>query len=384
MLYPQGKTIVENLKTSFVNIEGVLRELEKDVFTGYIRAIFDNYDGVLLYENGKVLESMEEYRDGKQKVLGKEAQTNIVKKIKQGNGGLLTIQQIPINVVKMMLRTVHSSSLYKDLLSEFTQIKNLLLTLKTKSVTGHIEIQMNDGQGQALIFLEEGRLIESLFSGEDGVTLSGKKGLAKILEVANEVGYIMNVYQAGEAGKSAKKPAPAKPAPSTDEIEEEEIEVVEDVSEEIETVAEVEDVEESSKIRVLEETDITEVVEVLQKVVSGIEQSLDRLFGKGQFFKIFTQTLSQKAEDYPFLKSLEDNLSIDKGNFSIKGPVTPDEVVLGIGDVLDQCVSYLQTPQHPRAEIIAFAQKGLASVKMIDEELIEKYGLNSVLSEFLG
>ncbi len=384
MLYPQGKAIIENLKTSFVNIDGVLRELEKDNFTGYIRVRFDNYEGALIYEDGKLMESIEEYQDGKPKVLGKEAVVNIIKKVKQGTGGFVTVQELSPQVIKMMLRTIHSSILYKDLLSEFTQIKNLLVTLKTKAITGHVEIQMNEGHGQAFIFLEEGRLIESLFSGEDGVTLSGKKGLAKILEVANEVGYVMNVYQVTDFGR-VKKSTPAKPIPTPiKEVEEEkEVEPVEEVEAELEPVSEAEE-EELETSEAFSTTDITEVLEVIQKIVLGIEQSLDRLFGKGQFFRVFLQTLSQKSEDYPFLKSLHDNLLANKNNFTIEDTTTPDEMVLGISDVLDQCISYLQTPQHPRAEIVSYAQKGLASVKMVDEELIQKYGLDRALFELLG
>lgn len=384
MLYPQGKAIIQNLKASFINIDGVLRELEKDNFTGYIRVHFDNYEGALIYESGKLMESIEEYQDGKPKVLGKEAVVNIIKKVKQGIGGFVTVQELSPQVIKMMLRTIHSSILYKDLLSEFTQIKNLLVTLKTKAITGHVEIQMNEGHGQAFIFLEDGRLIESLFSGEDGVMLSGKKGLAKILEVANEVGYVMNVYQVTDAGK-AKKSTPAKPIPTPiRQIEEKrELEPVEEAEAELEPVSEKEE-ERLETSETFSTTDITEVLEVVQKIVLGIEQSLDRLFGKGQFFRVFLQTLSQKSEDYPFLKSLHDNLLTNKNNFNIEDPVAPDEIVLGISDVLDQCISYLQTPQHPRAEIISHAQKGLASVKMIDEELIQKYGLDRALFELLG
>jgi hypothetical protein len=384
MLYPQGKAIIENLKTSFINIDGVLRELEKDNFTGYIRVCLDNYEGALIYENGKLMESIEEYQDGKPKVLGKEAVVNIIKKVKQGTGGFVTVQELSPQVIKMMLRTIHSSILYKDLLSEFTQIKNLLVTLKTKAITGHVEIQMNEGHGQAFIFLEEGRLIESLFSGEDGVTLSGKKGLAKILEVANEVGYVMNVYQVTESGK-VKKSTPAKPilTPMKEVEEEKEVEPVEEVEAELEPVSEAEE-EELETSEAFSTTDITEVLEVIQKIVLGIEQSLDRLFGKGQFFRVFLQTLSQKSEDYPFLKSLHDNLLANKNNFTIEDATTPDEMVLGISDVLDQCISYLQTPQHPRAEIVSYAQKGLASVRMVDEELIQKYGLDRALFELLG
>lgn len=380
MLYPPGKIIIENLKISFVNIDGVLRELEKDKFTGYIRTGFDNSDGILLYEAGKVIESMEEYHDGRSKVLGKEAMSNIIKRIKQGSGGSITIQEISPNVAKMMMRTIHSSILYRDLLSEFTQIKNLLVTLKTKNVTGHVEIQMNDGQGQAFIFLEEGKLIESLFSGEDGVTLSGKKGLAKILEVANEVGYIMNVYQAEEVEK-ARKPASAISVKEEEqEIEEEEVKEVE-----LESVLKTKELKKASPAEAFSTVELTELLEVIQKIVLGIEQSLDRLFEKGRFSRIFMQALSEKAEnDYPFFKSLYHNLSVDKNNFSIDEPATADEIVLGISDVLDQCVSYLQTPQHPRTAIMAQAQKGLGLVKMTDEELLQKYGLDTALFEFLG
>lgn len=346
MLYPQGKTVIGDLKTSFVNIDGVLQELKNEKFTGYVKISSDNYDGLVIYENGDPVESVENYADGRPRVEGSEAMTNVIAKTKEG-GGLLNIQELPSNVVNMMLRAIHSKVVYKDLLSEFTQIKNLLVTLKTKQITGHVEIEMNDGAGEAFIFLEDGKLIESLFSSGDGTTFSGKKGLAKILEVANEVGYVMNVFQAeskefqsGKIDIGKKKEAPPEPE------------------------------------------DPTELLEIVEKIVQSIDQSLQKMLGKGKFRDAFLQAVFQKANDYPFLKSLGTNIQTGKG-YEIDEPTSIDEIVFGVSDVLDQSISFISTPKT-RTKLKETIRMGLGPVKMIYEEQIQEYNLDTALFEYLG
>jgi len=345
MLYPQGKTVIGNLKTAFINIDGVLQEFKTEKFTGYVKISSENYDGLVIYENGDPIESVEEYMDGRPKVIGADAMTNVIAKTKEGRG-LLSIQELPSNVVNMMLRAIHSKVVYKDLLSEFTQIKNLLVTLKTKQITGHVEIEMNDNAGEAFIFVEDGKLIESLFSGGDGTTFSGKKGLAKILEVANEVGYVMNVFQA--ESKEISRPA---------------------ILEEKKEAAEPEDP--------------TELLEIVEKIVQSIDQSLQKMIGKGKFVTTFLQAIEQKSGDYPFLKSLGANMKAGKG-YVIDGFVGDlSEIVFGISDVLDQSVSFLSTPKT-KDKLKEAIRIGVGPVKMIYEDQIQQYNLNMALFEYLG
>jgi len=346
MLYPQGKTVIGDLKTAFVNIDGVLQELKNEKFTGYVKISSEHYDGVVIYENGDAIESLESYSDGRPRVDGASAMTNVIAKTKEG-GGLLNIQELPSNVVNMMLRQIHCKIVYKDLLSDFTQIKNLLVTLKTKEITGHVEIAMNDNDGEALIFLEDGKLIESLFSGGDGTTFSGKKGLAKILEVANDVGYVMNVFQADnkDVGRDKidlkkKEEAPAKPE------------------------------------------DPSELLEIVEKIVQSIDQSLQKMLGKGKFRDAFLQAVFQKTNDYTFLKGLGTNIQTGKG-YTLDVPASLEEIVFGISDVLDQSVSFIATAKT-RTKIKETIRLGLGPVKMIYEEQIQQYNLDTALFEYLG
>ena len=346
MLYPQGKTMIGDLKTSFVNIDGVLQELRHEKFTGYVKISYDDYDGLVIYENGSPVESVEEYTDGRSRVEGPDAMNNVIAKTKEG-GGLLNIQELPSNVVNMMLRAIHSKVVYQDLLSEFTQIKNLLVTLKTKQITGHVEIEMNDDAGEAFIFLEDGKLIESLFSSGDGTTYSGKKGLAKILEVANEVGYVMNVFQAK--------------------------------SKEITRVTMIEEQPE-----VVESEDPSELLEVLENIVQNIDQSLQKMMGKGTFNTAFLRALQEKSSDYPFLQSLEDNIQAGKG-YVIDDTINDmSDVVFGMSDVLDLAISFLITNPKQRDKIKDTIRMGLGLVKTTYGDRIQDYNLDTALFEYLG
>lgn len=345
MLYPQGKTVIGDLKTSFVNIDGVLQELRNDHFTGYVKISYDDYDGLVIYENGDPVESVEEYSDGRPRVEGSDAMNNVIAKTKEG-GGTLNIQELPTNVVNMMLRAIHSKVVYKDLLSEFTQIKNLLVTLKTKQITGHVEIEMNDDAGQAFIFLEDGKLIESLFSSGDGTTFSGKKGLAKILEVANEVGYIMNVFQA--KSKEIRREAILEDKPDMQQTE-----------------------------------DPSDLLEVLENIVQTIEQSLQRMVGKGKFTQAFLRAVQEKSSDYPFLTSLAANIQSGKGYVIDDDIDDISDLVFGISDVLDLAISFLLTPKN-RDKVKDTIRMGLGLVKTTYGDRIQEYNLDTALFEYLG
>lgn len=348
MLYPQGKTVIGDLKTSFVNIDGVLQELKNEKFTGYVKISSDQYDGLVIYEGGKPIESIEEYKDGRPRIEGSEAMNSVIAKTKAG-GGLLNIQELPSNVVNMMLRAIHSKVVYKDLLSEFTQIKNLLVTLKSKQITGHVEIEMNDNAGEAFIFLEDGKLIESLFSSGDGTTYSGKKGLAQILEVANEVGYVMNVFQAKSKDITPTTIlAPEKPK--------EEVNVV----------------------------DPSELLEILETIVQNIDQSVQKMVGKGKFLQAFLRALEEKGKDYPFLRSLAENIKTGTGYVIADRLNDLSDMVFGMSDVLDLAVSFLTTTPKQRDQLKATIRMGLGLVKTTYGDRIQEYNLDTALFEYLG
>jgi hypothetical protein len=348
MLYPQGKTVIGDLKTSFVNIDGVLQELKTTQFTGYVKISYGNYDGMVIYEGGKPIESVEDYTDGRPRVEGAEAMKNVIAKTKEG-GGVLNIQELPGNVVNMMLRAIHSKVVYKDLLSEFTQIKNLLVTLKSKQITGHVEIKMNDNAGEAFIFLEDGKLIESLFSSGDGTTFSGKKGLAQILEVANEVGYIMNVFQA-----KSKEITPTVML-STEKPKEEPA-----------------------------AADPTELLEILDDIVQNIDKSVQKMVGKGKFIAAFLRSLEEKGSDYPFLKSLAENIKLGKGYHITDRLNDLSDLVFGMSDVLDLAVSFLTTTAKQRDQLKQTIRMGLGLVKTTYGDRIQEYNLDTALFEYLG
>ena len=48
----------------------VLQELKSEQFTGYVKISSDNYDGLVIYENGNPVESVENYADGRPRAEG--------------------------------------------------------------------------------------------------------------------------------------------------------------------------------------------------------------------------------------------------------------------------------------------------------------------------
>ena len=132
-----------------------------------------------------------------------------------------------------------------------------------------------------------------------------------------------------------------------------------------------------------EQQDPTELLEILEKIAQSIEQSLQRMLGKGKFTEAFLQAVDQKSRDYPFLDSLGTNIKAGKG-YKIDGSVDDlSDVVFGISDVLDQSVSFLSTPKN-REKLKEAMRMGLGPVKMIYEDQIQEYNLDTALFEYLG
>ena len=60
MIFPKHDSVYQNLNTSFTNFGELLVDLKENSFTGVVQVSYWEYDGILLLDNGNIINAVEE------------------------------------------------------------------------------------------------------------------------------------------------------------------------------------------------------------------------------------------------------------------------------------------------------------------------------------
>jgi hypothetical protein len=180
--------------------------------------------------------------------------------------------------------------IYKDLSTEFTDLEGLITKMNTEKLTGHIDISIDDGKEEALIFFNNGEVVggsTSWLSGDDSFTVETREALIKRTK---EKGGVFNVSEFQLANIEEK---------------------TETANNKIEQT--------SKSIRALEE-----LLRTLEEIVSSMK--IRKIEFKNQLKKKFIE----KADTYSFLDPFAAEFEYDNGRIKFTGSVSDKELARGV------------------------------------------------------
>ncbi|HEV3124422.1 MAG TPA: DUF4388 domain-containing protein [Candidatus Dormibacteraeota bacterium] len=149
---PAGKAIYEALKSAFVDFPKLLRTLDSDKHTGYVRLEGDSFDGVLLLHDGHVLEAL--YSDGSI-VQGIDAFQRLRTRMEHGEG-LLDVVELSGETVVALAQLLTAPPLFTGLLGRFINFEALLEYLAEERVDGSLVVA--GGSEMGVILLRKGEI----------------------------------------------------------------------------------------------------------------------------------------------------------------------------------------------------------------------------------
>jgi hypothetical protein len=199
MLLPKGDIIQEGLLTTYLDINSFITNLKatQEEFTGYIRIDFWQYQGILFWDAGRIINAIEEIitKDNKLSVKTKKiAQTSILAKCKEADGKV-SVSLLPGEEVVVLASVVErQSTQIKDLSTEFV-VLDKLITSFADDEWGLIHIIMGDQKSEGAIYIGEKEPKIVLYKPEVGDVISGDSALKKISEQAGISGGKVNVYK---------------------------------------------------------------------------------------------------------------------------------------------------------------------------------------------
>ena len=149
---PSGKAIYEGLKSAFVDFPKLLRTLDSDKLTGYVRLDGADFSGVLLLHDGHVLEAL--YSDGRL-TQGLPAFQSVRRRMERGEG-LLDVIELSGETVVALAQLLTARPLFTGLLGRFINFEALLDYLGEEKVDGSLVVA--GGTETGVILLRKGAI----------------------------------------------------------------------------------------------------------------------------------------------------------------------------------------------------------------------------------
>ena len=145
---PMGELIYQSLTAAFVDFPKLLRSLNKDHHSGYVRLKGDDFNAVLLFSSGAVVEAI---YDGHGEVLtGVNAFQRFGTDIDNSEGNLDVIALSP-EMVSAIFQLLTAPSLYDKLTARFVKADQLLEHLSEEGISGAAVVRL-EGQCGVVLF----------------------------------------------------------------------------------------------------------------------------------------------------------------------------------------------------------------------------------------
>jgi hypothetical protein len=335
MIIPKQDAVYQNLNTSFTNFGELLVDLKENSFTGCVQVSFWEYDGVLLMDNGNIINAVEEINGNL--ISGQGAVKLVTTKAKEKDGAI-SVYSLKGDMVTMLASVVKSEILFENLSTEFTSLEALISKLQAEDHTGYIEVKFEGGQQEGHIFLLAGRVIESLLTNR-GEEISSTNVYSRIIEFASSTGATFSVYKAA----------------------------IEEALSESEVI--------------MVSFDLPQLLEVWGAVIGAVEAVSDDLLTEGVFLNTFKDTLVSLADEYPFLDPFAAKFSYLDGAVSFSGEAEK-KFSQGIGDALNGTVEVLaEQAAMEGKELFAPLRAALDSVKTEYQEKIDRFNFEGILPD---
>lgn len=338
MLIPKGEIVHENLSTAFTHIDQFVDGLRENQFSGYCHVSFWEYDGVLFFDAGKLVDAREEAGMRAAEVhTGDVAITNILTKAHEKDGEI-SIYKLSGEVLRLLVACLRTTPKYEELSTDLTSLDKVIGLIQKEGLSGYIEVLLEHETGIADLFFAEGKLVESLLAPPDNQMTGDSTSIEDIGALCQQHGAIFNVYQASDIAASITQEHTAAAAISQ------------------------------------------EAIALFEAILVGLESVANATMKEKNFQTLFKTILPRVADKYTFLDPFIGEFRYANGSLSYTGEAAYDEFVNGLCEVINTTLASLLTNIH-RNILLPKISTRLEPVSTSYSDLVEKLNLEVRLPE---
>lgn len=200
MILPRGNSLWANLSLSFVILDELMLFLKKNDFTGCVHFIFKNSQGVVLFQEGDIVNGAKEKNGIKES--GQSAVDSVIKNARENSNGAVNVSEFSVETISILSEvfSLQVILLHEKLSAEFSNILKFVDKLKKDNFTGYIELTFPKDRraGVEIIVFTKGQ-ISALFTRNHQFRVNEKnqndlKHIENYLKLAQDADVKYNVF----------------------------------------------------------------------------------------------------------------------------------------------------------------------------------------------
>ncbi len=410
MIYPQGKTIHQNLSAEYTDVPQLLSALTGNGFSGVVEIEGGGTKGAFFIARGQMIDAVVGVDADQPATTGDTAVPELFALAKQPRG-LLHVYELTAAQVEVATGALRSELVFKDLSTDFIRMEQFVTKLGQEKHTGYIEIFGKDGKRIGTLSFRTGDPVALQVLSESGqATLFEGEAIPSVLDNAVRNGAVFNVYRSsgvsmgtfeaagtgprGPEGPVLKAPAPQararkEPKRATEPAAQPEKEVKAPVGpapqEEAEAPKEpASPAPEDAGAGVQEVDDISangrkEFISALQRVLSKIESFIDHISKKGDFQRVFRRVCVDASDLFHFLDPFEGQFEYDSGRIRVDDAIGSDDFAVATAYCLNLVLADLNREYLKGAALPPGLKGEIESAFRHYKDAIKNSGMNFVV-----
>ncbi|MCX7838775.1 MAG: hypothetical protein N2559_04890 [Anaerolineae bacterium] len=337
MLFPRLNALYENLNTSFIQFNALLAELQNTQFTGYVQLVGWEYEGILLFDTGRIVNAVETVKD--QQRTGTNAVAGISARGNEKDYAV-NVYRLEAEIVQLLANVLSGEPLYRDLSNDLTGLDKLVTKLQNEKHTGSIVVRWTGKKDAATILMRDGQVIECVWA-KDAQTSSGVALLNPIIKATTQVPALFTVYRTDLTRVY------------------------------------------SADLDLAESLARPHVLTLWQEIFNLVASVIDRSTQADAFNLTFRRVCVDQANVYPFLDPFAGEFEYRNGQIRFEGQATVARFNTGLADCLTLTIRQLAT-QYASANLMTQLRNATATLRTERAAQLEQLGLATLLPEVFG
>lgn len=185
MVFPEGKPIYKNLKTKYVRLEDLVKELKDEKFSGFVALDFEDGSGSILFSGGNIVGAVSDFPS-------EDPVIDLMRRSK--SPGVINVSALPHEIIVVVSSCIDGDVVWKDFPAWIVSFDDLLSYIEDSGMTGAIDIVAKKEGIKATIYFFEGAIVEFVIE-EFGVLKTKEMARSRITEIFKEKGTYFTVIR---------------------------------------------------------------------------------------------------------------------------------------------------------------------------------------------
>jgi hypothetical protein len=267
-LLPKGKPLHKNLRSTFVKLSKMMKDLEEERFSGYLKLETPSTTGVILFEQGRISGAYTNPPSNDPVLACIEASSE---------DGFINVAELSPEVVYILSSSLKGEYIFRELPLEIVDVDRLWERLKRMEATCSVQV-VEDNEPIFTILLFGGEVMEFIYEGEE--ELSREEGEIRLKELKNSPTATISVLKSAEE-------------------------------------------------RTAISFDPQEIIQNLSEMFGLFRREVIRRLGKDSFDRVFREAALELAEEYPFLDPFAPLVKMSPSGLEIEEDIALGELLEG-------------------------------------------------------